>query len=510
MTDLTTNEYPSAPPCLFVLFGCTGDLAARKIAPALYNLALDGRLDEHFAVVGVSRRDWSDDVLREHMRQAVAEHSRRGLDEDKWNQFAARWHYQQVRADEASDYDALADRLARLDEQYQTGCSRVVYLAMPPEFYQPVTEHFGRVRFNRPICDGGFSRLIVEKPFGHDRASAADLNEHIHRQGFDESQVFRIDHYLGKEQVQNILVFRFANTLFEPFFSRQYVQRVEITTAEAVGMEGRRGPYYEQTGALRDMVQNHMLQLLALVAMDRPDCLRCDAVRDAKLAVLRAIEPMSLQHLSQFTVRGQYTGDATRPAYRQEQGVAEDSMVETFAALRLHIDNDRWRDVPFYLRTGKALARKTSQIVLTFRREVPDLFAGEQCDMRGRNRLVIRITPDEGIALHFDAKLPGAQSLLRPVSMNFRYDSAFDSASPEAYELLLLDAMRGDATLFIRGDEIDAAWAVVDPIRTAWQDGIGPGLEFYKPGSWGPAGAAEIFADPYQSWYLRDESSTIR
>lgn len=504
MTDLTTNEYPTAPPCLFVLFGCTGDLAARKIAPALYNLARDGRLDERFAVVGVSRRDWSDPTLREHMREAIAKYSRRELDKNTWEAFAERWHYQQVRVDEPGDYDALADRLARLDEQYQTGCSRVVYLAMPPEFYQPVTEHFGRVRFNRPICDGGFSRLIVEKPFGHDRASAAALNEHIHRQGFDESQVFRIDHYLGKEQVQNILIFRFANALFEPFFSREHVQRVEITTAEAVGMEGRRGPYYEKTGALRDMVQNHMLQLLALVAMDRPGCLRCDAIRDAKLALLQAIEPMTPSQVARCTVRGQYVGSGNQPAYRQEQGVAEDSQVETFAALRLGIDNDRWRCVPFYLRTGKALARKMSQIVLTFRREVPDLFAGEQCDMRGQNRLVIRITPEEGIALHFDAKVPGAQTLLRPVSMDFRYDSAFDSASPEAYEQLLLDAMRGDATLFIRGDEIDAAWAVVDPIRTAWDAGAGPELEFYRPGSWGPAGAEEIFQDPYQSWYLRD------
>jgi glucose-6-phosphate 1-dehydrogenase len=494
------DEPAVAQRCIFVLFGCSGDLAARKIAPALYNLEVNGRLRDNVAVLAVSRREWDDETLRGKMREAIEAHSRREPDEKVWNRFRQRWHYQRVQADEHEMYKALAERLHELDERYDAGGSRVFYISMAPEFFREVTGHIGQVGLNTPGREEGFCRLVVEKPFGHDLQTARELNEHL-KQYFREDQLYRIDHYLGKETVQNILVFRFANSLFDPHFDASSVDNVQITTAEDVGMEGRRGPLYESTGALRDMVQNHMLQLLALVAMDRPDCLRCEAVRDAKARLLKCIRPLREEEVAQCVVRGQYLGgDDDCPAYREEEGVDAHSQVETFAALRLLVDNERWSGVPFFLRTGKRLATKASYIAVTFKRERPDLFELDGCDLRSPNRLVMRITPNEGIALRFDAKVPGSSMLLRPVEMDFEYQSTFASASPEAYEHLLLDVMRGDPTLFIRDDEVEASWRVVDSIRTAWDKGVGE-LEFYEPGGWGPAQAEQIFANPYRGWY---------
>lgn len=496
-----------APPCVFVLFGATGDLAGRKIAPALYNLAQQGLLGENFAVLGVARRPRSDEEFRAEMLEAVKKHSRtQPVDETAFKKLASRWHYQVVQNESAEDYRGLDRRLRELDAAYGTNGSRMFYMATPPGMFGETMKQLSAAGLNKPAagCDKKFSpfvRLVVEKPFGQDLDSARELNR-LARSCFDESQIYRIDHYLGKETVQNILVFRFGNAIFDNLFNRQFVDYVQITTAETVGMEGRRGGYYETAGALRDMVQNHMLQMLALVAMDAPIHMSAEAIRDEKVKLIRTIRPMTPQDVAEWTVRAQYAGDAAGPAYREEAGVAPDSQVETYAALRLFVDNWRWAGVPFYLRTGKRLAQKTSQIVISFKREPLDLFDGHGCSSRGSNKLCIHITPEEGISQIFDAKVPGPQMLLRPVRMNFEYQTSFKSSTPEAYELLILDAAHGEATLFIRNDEVEAAWKFADAIRQAWMRSGKPALETYAPGSWGPASADGLFKDPYKHWQI--------
>jgi glucose-6-phosphate 1-dehydrogenase len=492
--DEFSGEIQQAPSCALVLFGCTGDLAKRKIAPALYNLLQERLLTDRVAVVGIGRRDWTDETLREHFREAMGEFSRTAPEPALLDGLLERTFYQRVNVGAPADYTALAERLGELDASFGTGGNRLIYVSMGPEFFKPVAENLAAAGLNRPAGDGEFARLVVEKPFGHDLSEAKQLNRDL-REHFDEEQICRIDHYLGKETVQNLLVLRFANSLFEPHLNRDHVESIQITAAETVGMEGRRGAYYETSGALRDMIQNHLLQVLALVTMDRPSCQRCEAVRDAKAELLRCVQPFNDVQVSRGTLRGQYEG------YRDEEGVSADSQVETYAAIHARIDNDRWRGVPMLLRTGKKLAAKTTQIVVTFRRSAHELFVHEGCDLRGTNSLVVRITPNEGVLVGFDAKVPGQGMLLRPVKMQFLYESAFASASPEAYEHLLLDAMRGDSTLFIRGDETEAAWAVVDSIRQGWLAGLDGGVKPYAPGSWGPAQARELLDDPYADWY---------
>jgi len=493
-------ELRQAPPCAIILFGATGDLAARKIAPAIYNLAREKLLGEGTVILATGRRDWDDQKLRRQMRQAIENHSRSGLDPALWETFSQRWFYHRVPIDQKEAYSSLAKRLAELEARHATRGNRLIYLAVLPEHFPLAVEHLAAAGLNRPSAQGRFTNLVVEKPFGRDLPSARDLNTLL-LERFDESQIFRIDHYLGKETVQNILVFRFANAIFDELLSRNYVDHVQITAAETVGMEGRRGPYYEKAGALRDMIQNHMLQLLALMAMDVPSCLRCDAIRSEKAKVLQSIAPLSPVEVAESTVRGQYSAGDDTPAYCREEGVAPDSQVETFAAVRLFVENWRWSGVPFYLRTGKRLAAKASQILIVFKREPIDLFDQLGCDLRGSNHLRIRINPDEGISIGFDAKVPGQRMLIRPVRMDFSYETAFESASPEAYEHLLLDAISAQSILFIRSDEMEAAWRIIDSIRNSWDARGLPRLIEYAPGGWGPEEADRLFGDPYRRWH---------
>jgi len=502
MLESVWTETTAAPPCVFVLFGATGDLAARKIAPALYNLYREGLLNERIAVLGVARRPRSDEQFRDEMLEALKTHSRsQPIDMDVWSRFAPRWHYHITHIDEPAEYRTLAARLDEIDQAHGTGGSRLFYLALSPTAFSEVAGQLAAAGLNRPAREDGFVRLVVEKPFGRDLASARQLNRSL-LAGFDESQIYRIDHYLGKETVQNILVFRFANAIFEELFSRKYVQQVQITVAESVGMEGRRGPYYETVGAMRDMMQNHVLQLLSLVAMEVPSRMDSQSIRDEKVKVLKCIRPLTPEQAATQTVRGQYLGDDDGPSYRTESGVDASSQVETYAGMRLAINNWRWSGVPFYLRTGKRLARKVTNVVFVFKREPLSLFDNLACDLRGANQLIIRVAPDEGISLVFDAKVPGVKMLFRPVRMDFHYETSFESATPEAYEHLVLDAVGGDATLFIRSDEVEESWRLVDSIRSAWDVSGRPELQMYAPGSWGPDAAQLLLEDPYQRWIL--------
>jgi glucose-6-phosphate 1-dehydrogenase len=499
--ELPSFEHSAAPPCVFVLFGATGDLAARKIAPALYNLARDGYLGDRTAVLGVARRARTNEQFRSEMFEAVKSFSRTPADDSFWKSFAPRWHYCSADADSLSSVKALAAKIAEVDSLHACGGGRLFYLAMRPEALEGAVKNLGQAGLNRPPHKDAFARIVVEKPFGRDLASAQKLNASL-RGEFDESQVFRIDHFLGKETVQNILAFRFANILFDPMLSREYVDNVQISTTETVGMEGRRGAYYEESGALRDMVQNHMLQLLALVAMSSPRSRLSEDVRREKARVLESLVLPTREEVARCTVRGQYLGAEGVPAYRQEEGVDPNSGMETYVALRCHLNDPRWAGVPFYLRTGKRLAEKRSEIIVVFRRERGKFFDDGECSLRGRNKLEFRITPGEGIRLVFDAKLPGVRMLLRPVRMDFGYGSSFESASPEAYEHLLLDAMSGDASLFLSRQEVEASWRYVDGIRNAWDADRRPELVFYPPKSWGPPQAETLFEDPYCRWQV--------
>jgi glucose-6-phosphate 1-dehydrogenase len=456
------------PPTTVVIFGASGDLAGRKLLPGLFHLFHEGMLPDSFAVVGYSRTELSDDEFREHAREAVAKYG--GLEADTWNGFAKRLSYVPGEFQKERDFEHLARHLEKVAATAGTK-NRLFYCSTPPEAYPEIVRRIGEEGLEDR------ARIIIEKPFGEDLETAKELNA-IVQTVFDESQVFRIDHYLGKETVQNILVFRFANALFEPVWNRSYVDHVQLTVAEEIGIEGR-GRFYERVGALRDMVQTHLLQVLTFLAMEPPPSFLPDRVRDEKVKVLRSIPPISADQV----VRGQYRG------YRDEENVPQDSEVETFVALRLEIDNWRWAGVPFLLRTGKRLAERRAEAIIVFK-EIPHMiFRQLGMEHLEPNRLAIRIQPDEGVSLSFTVQKPGAQIELDRASLDFRYGTAFDAPLVEAYEILLLEAMRGDHMLFTRQDGVERAWEILQPVLDA-----PPKTMEYQPGSWGPDRAEELIA----------------
>jgi glucose-6-phosphate 1-dehydrogenase len=495
-------------PCTMVIIGATGDLTERKLAPALYNLMLGGFLPPEFTVVGFARRDLSDDAFRELLHASVGEHSRnRPVKASIWASFARSVEYQRGEFHDPNAFAELAKRLARVDRDRGTAGNRLFYLAVPPVLHPEIVRQLaaaGLVASGEARGTGhkGWTRVIVEKPFGSDLVTARQLNREI-SEVFNEDQIYRIDHYLGKETVQNLAVFRFGNGLFEPIWNRRYIDSVQITVAETVGIEGR-GEFYDQTGALRDIVQNHALQLLAVFAMEPPIEFQASDLRDEKLKVLRAVKPMTRREVALSTVRGQYTAGWVAgeqvPPYREEPEVAPESQRETYAALKLAIQSWRWAGVPFYLRTGKALATRATEIAVQFKQAPLALFERAGASSMDPNVLAIRIQPDEGILLRFGAKVPGPGLQIRGVNMDFRYGSSFAVDSPDAYETLILDCMIGDASLFTRADELERAWEILDPILTAWESGEGGELHFYEAGSWGPAAADELLERDGRTW----------
>jgi glucose-6-phosphate 1-dehydrogenase len=488
-------------PTVFVIFGGAGDLTFRKLIPALFDLSQDAGMPAKFSIVGVDRADWTDDALRQHLRDGVKKFARSGnAPSAEWNAFAKRIHYQQGDFQKLGTYSALGDRCAALESEWGAKVHRIFYMATPPSMFGEIPKYLGKAGLSQ---DRDWSRIVVEKPIGYDLESARSLNALL-AANFDESQIFRIDHYLGKETVQNILAFRFANPLFEPIWNRLYVDCVTITAVEAVGVE-LRGGYYDHAGALRDMVQNHLMQLLCMVAMEPMVSFDADEIRNKKVDVLHAVRPIHRDAVHQCVVRGQYgkgwiDGEQV-PGYREEQGVSPDSETETFVALRLFIDNWRWQDVPFYLRTGKRLTRQASEISIQFRSVPHQSFPSEASLGWHPSRLVISIQPEEGIVLGFQAKYPGPTMQLRPVDMVFNYREGFSTASPEAYETLLGDIMKNDPTLFMRADQVEAAWQLLMPVLDVWSEAAPGAFPNYAAGTWGPEETQSLLAQGH-SWPL--------
>ncbi len=501
-----TNEVgrSAAPePCTLVIFGGSGDLAKRKLVPALYNLLLDGMLPTSFAVLGIGRKAFSDDEFRASVKEGVQQFSRQALDEPRWKNFAPRIHYQVGAIDDPASYGTIRTRLEQIEATHQLPGNRIYYLAIPPDSFAPACEGLKQAGLVQdPKRLHPFSRVIIEKPIGQDLASAQAINATIGAV-FDESQVFRIDHYLGKETVQNILVLRFANSIFEPIWNHKYIDHVQITVGEAEGV-GTRATYYDGAGALRDMVQNHILQLLCLVAMEPPYSLDPDVVRNARIDVLRGLHPIVGKDVERFTVRAQYSQGTAHgkavPGYRRESGIPPDSITETYVALKCFVENWRWAGVPFYIRTGKAMAKRASEVAVQFK-DIPQiLFNGNQAAPLAPNVLTLRIQPEEGMAWRIISKVPGSKAQTHPVEMNFKYGDAFSVPSPEAYERLLLDVMAGDASLFMRRDAVEASWQWVTGILDGWAAQQTRWLPEYSAGSWGPVEADRLIESDGRAW----------
>ena len=487
--DRAGFQVPAEKMGTIVIFGATGDLAGRKLIPAIYNLWDAGFLPQKINVVGVARRDKSDNDFRAEMCEALKAHSRTGHGDDEACQpFVSNLHYHRVNFSESLDLASLAHRLTEIEDKTGLPHNRLFYLATGPEFFAPIIEELAHAGLIYPEGEDNWSRVVIEKPFGYDLESAAALNQRI-SQVLTESQIFRIDHYLGKETVQNIFAFRFGNAIFEPLFNQKYVDHVQITVAETLGVEGR-GEFYDATGALRDVVQNHALQLMCLVAMEPPVEFSAKDIRDEKVKTLRAVQTPRIEP-RRWIVRGQYAEGGGNVGYLSEEGVDPDSETETFVALRLAIDNWRWAGVPFFVRTGKRLRARGTEIAIQFKQPPLHYFERLGVAMPEANSLVFRIQPNEAISLTFNSKPPGMDFQIRPVNMDFRYGRSFNEDLPDAYERLLLDALKGDSTLFTRADEIEAAWRLVAAIEEASRGQAPP--EPYRSGSWGPSAAGRLF-----------------
>jgi glucose-6-phosphate 1-dehydrogenase len=504
-----TNE-KKFPPIALVIFGAAGDLTWRKLIPALYNLSFDKLLPEKFAIIGVDAKKVTVEDLRKRLLDGANKFSRRKPNPTIWDSFAA--HLVGTVIGDFKDihtFEELGHLLSSQEKAWGEHAERVFYLATPPSIVQDIVHNLGQAHL---VSDRKCSRVVFEKPFGHNLESAHNLNQSLLKT-LEEPQIYRIDHYLGKETVQNILAFRFANALFEPIWDRRYIDHVQITVAEQVGVE-HRGGYYDHSGALRDMIQNHLMQILSLVAMEPPAAFTADEIRARKVDVLRAIRPIPIDHLHLYASRGQYgpgwlEGERVG-GYRNEPDVDPESNTETFAAMKLFLDNWRWQDIPFYLRTGKRLAQKISQAVIQFRPVPHQSFPSSTYQDWLPNRLEIDIQPDEGIALHFQAKIPGVDLRLSSQEMRFRYAEAFKTSPPEAYETLLLDVIRGDATLFMRADQVELAWEVIEPVLDVWS-GVAPSdFPNYPSGSWGPPGAEALIAQDGRRWLQPTFLETVK
>jgi glucose-6-phosphate 1-dehydrogenase len=490
-----------AEACTVVLFGASGDLAKRKVIPAMYDLAIHKALGPRYGIIGFARTPMTDESFRSTVGDAAKTISEVGpIDPKQWSDFAANLYYSAGDYGKPESYAELAKRLKELSEQKNLGGNRLFYISTPPEVYPDIVEQLGKAGLNKPASADSWVRIIIEKPFGRDLASAEDLNHKV-LSVFDEKQVYRIDHYLGKDTVQNLLVLRFGNGIFEPLWNRNYVDHVQITAGETLGVE-RRGGFYETTGALRDMIQSHVLQLTSLVAVEPPASFEATAVRNEKLKVLQSIRPFNPEMMAHSVVRGQYAagkiGDKDVPGYRQEQGVDPHSRTETFVAAKVLIDNWRWAGVPFYLRTGKRLAKRSTQIVIEFRCAPHMVFRDKGIEP---NRLILNIQPDEGISISFGAKRPGTEMNIGNVTMKFSYQEGFGEPPRSAYATLLNDCVRGDATLFDSGDNVEAAWALIDPILDLWGAMKSASVPQYASGSWGPAESDALIERDGRRWH---------
>jgi glucose-6-phosphate 1-dehydrogenase len=488
---------------LFIIFGGTGDLSKRKLIPALFNLYLDGQLPNRFAILGLGRKPFDDQSYRQTMLENIKQYGHHKFPDIKeLDNFAKSIFYQSFDMSQKEDYGTLKTRIDTIDEQIKIGGNYLFYLATPPEFFLGISRSLKKQQLHENSNNGRWKRIILEKPIGQDLKSAIKLNKNI-LNIFHEDQIYRIDHYLGKETVQNILAFRFANGIFEPLWNRNYVHHIEILASEQLGVENR-GSYYESSGALRDMVQNHLLQIAATIAMESVSTFDAKAVRDEKVKVFHSLRQIKSEEVSRQVIRGQYISSTIRgknvQSYRDENNIDPQSQTETFVALKFFIDNWRWGDVPFYIRTGKRLPTRVTEVVVHFKKTPHHIFKIDQNKNSYDNQLIIRIQPDEGILLKFGMKVPGTGFNIKNVGMDFHYSDLTDAKVPDAYERLLLDALLGDSTLYARADGVEAAWQFIDPIVSAWKNDPAIKLFGYPAGTWGPKEARQLFDDPFEDW----------